>query len=323
MPLFTFYNFAAAILRSTGDSRRPMIYLTIGGILKVILTFILVGIFKLEIVGVSIATISAWAITCVLDAITLIRNGGLVTINFKKLKIYGKQLIEMLKIGIPTGLQQALYSIANLVIAGTVNNHGADDITKANASTGISIANNFDGILYQIATAPALAIMPYVSQNIGAKNMKRAKESIIKGILITTILGGGLGVLAAIFSYQLSSIMSSNPQVIMFAQQKMILVSSTYFICGINEILGAALKGMGKPIIPMISTMIFMCAIRFPWVWFIYPLFKNLTLLYTIWPIGWCLSIIMVSCFLIPTIKSLKKQFDREKQLSSESVEIA
>ena len=323
MPLFTFYNFAAAILRSTGDSRRPMIYLTIGGIVKVILTFILVGIFKLEIVGVSIATISAWAITCVLDAITLIRNGGLVTINFKKLKIYGKQLIEMLKIGIPTGLQQALYSIANLVIAGTVNNHGADDITKANASTGISIANNFDGILYQIATAPALAIMPYVSQNIGARNMKRAKESIMKGILITTILGGGLGALSAIFSYQLSSIMSSNPQVIMFSQQKMILVSSTYFICGINEILGAALKGMGKPIIPMISTMIFMCAIRFPWVWFIYPLFKNLTLLYTIWPIGWILSSIMVLCFLIPTIKSLKKKFDREKQLSSESVEIA
>ena len=263
MPFFTFYNFTAAILRSSGDSKRPMIHLSIGGVIKVALTFLLVGVCKMEIVGVSIATISTWIITSVLDAISLIKDGGVVTINFKKLKIYGKQLKEILRIGIPTGLQQALYSIANLVIAGAVNTYGSDEITKANASTGISIANNFDGILYQIAIAPALAVMSYVSQNVGAKNMSRAKESISKGIMITLIFGGSLGALSAIFSAQLSSIMSSNLEVIKFSQQKMVLVSSTYFICGINEILGAGLKGMGKPMIPMISTMIFMCGIRF------------------------------------------------------------
>ena len=101
------------------------------------------------------------------------------------------------------------------------------------------------------------------------------------------------------------------------------LVSSTYFICGINEILGAGLKGMGKPMIPMIATMIFMCAIRFPWVWFVYPLFPNLTFLYTIWPIGWVLSIITVSCFLIPTSRNLQKKFDKEKQATIQEFEIA
>jgi Na+-driven multidrug efflux pump len=300
-----------------------MIYLTIGGVVKVALTFLLVGVFKMEIVGVSIATISTWVITSVLDVFALVRNGGIVTVNFKRLKIYGEQLKEMLKIGIPTGLQQALYSLANLVIAGAVNTYGDDDITKANASTGVSIANNFDGILYQIAIAPALAVMPYVSQNVGAKNIKRAKESILKGIFITVLFAGGLGALSAIFSAELSSIMTSNPEVIRFSQQKMMLVSSTYFITGINEILGAGLKGMGKPIIPMIATMLFMCAIRFPWVWFIYPLFPNLTFLYTIWPIGWVLSIIMVSCFLIPTVKKLKQQFDSERLASDNKTEIA
>lgn len=312
MPFFTFYNFAAAILRSAGDAKRPMIYLTIGGVVKVALTFLLVGVCKMEIVGVSIATISTWIITSVLDAITLIRDGGIVNVNFKTLRIYKKQLKEMLIIGVPAGLQQALYSIANLVIAGTVNSYGADEITKANASTGVSIANNFDGILYQIATAPALAVMPYVSQNVGAKNMKRAKKSIWTGMLITLIFGGGLGALSALFSAQLSSIMTSNPEVIKFSQQKMILVSSTYFICGINEILGAGLKGMGKSIIPMVATMIFMCAIRFPWVWWVYPLCPNLTFLYTIWPIGWLLSIITLLCFLIPTIKKLNQKFNEE-----------
>ena len=316
MPFFTFYNFAAAVLRSAGDSKRPMIYLTIGGVVKVGLTFLLVGVFKMEIVGVSIATISTWIITSVLDVVALIRDGGVVAINFKYLRIYGKQLKEMLRIGVPTGLQQALYSVANHVIAGAVNTYGADEITKANASTGVSIANNFDGILYQIAVGPSLAVMPYVSQNVGAKNMNRAKESILKGMFITLIFGGGLGALSAMFSAQLSSIMTSNPEVIRFSQQKMMLVSSTYFICGINEILGAGLKGMGKPMIPMIATMLFMCGIRFPWVWFIYPLFPNLTFLYAIWPIGWVLSIIMVLCFLIPTSKKLQRKYDKEKAIN-------
>ena len=323
MPFFTFYNFAAAVLRSAGDSKRPMIYLTIGGVVKVCLTFLLVGVLKMEIVGVSLATISTWVVTSVLVVITLIRDGGVVAINFKKLRIYGDQLKEMLRIGIPTGLQQALYSLANLVIAGAVNTYGSDEITKANASTGVSIANIFDGILYQIATAPALAVMPYTSQNVGAKNIKRAKQAIWKGVLITLLFGGCLGALSAIFSAQLSSIMSSNPEVIRFSQQKMILVSSTYFICGINEILGAGLKGMGKPIIPMIATMIFMCGIRFPWVWFIYPLFPNLTFLYTIWPIGWSLSIITVLCFLIPTSKKLEKLFDQEKGATIQEAPLA
>ncbi len=321
MPFFTFYNFAAAVLRSSGDSRRPMIYLTFSGVVKVGLTFLLVGVFKMEIVGVSISTILAWVITSVLEGTALVRNGGVVTVNFKKLKIYGKQLKEMLIIGIPTGLQQALYSVANLVIAGAVNTYGSDEITKANASTGVSIANNFDSILYQIATAPALAVMPYVSQNVGAKNMKRAKEAIIKGMFITLIFGGLLGALSAIFSAQLSSIMTSNPEIIKFSQQKMMLVSSTYFICGINEILGAGLKGMGKPIVPMVATMIFMCGIRFPWVWFVYPLFPNLTFLYTIWPIGWVCSIITVLCFLIPASKKLQQKFDKEKSENVQQIE--
>lgn len=314
MPFLIFYNFAASILRSSGDSKRPMINLTIGGIIKVALTYLLVGVFRMEIIGVSLATITSWAVVCVLDFTTLIRDGGTVTVNFNKLKIYKEQLKEILKIGVPTGLQQALYSVANLVIQTEVNSFGSDEITRANASTGVSIANQFDGIMYQIAVAPALAVLPYVSQNVGAKKMKRAKESIWKGLFITLILGGGIGALSAIFSAQLSSIMSSNPEVIKFSQQKMVLVSSTYFICGINEIVGAALKGMGKPIVPMICTMIYMCGIRFLWVWFIYPLNENLTFLYLVWPIGWALSIVTILFFLIPRYKQLKSSMEKEKQ---------
>ena len=155
--------------------------------------------------------------------------------------------------------------------------------------------------------------MPYVSQNIGNKNVKRATQAVTRGMLITVILGTVFGSLSAIFSGQLSSIMTTSPEVIKFSQQKMVIISSTYFICGINEIMGAALRGMRRPMTAMVSTMIFMCAIRFVWVYLIFiPLKDNmsdpLTMLYLIWPIGWILSIITLLFFFFPTVKKLKAQ---------------
>ena len=211
-----------------------------------------------------------------------------------------KELKEMLFLGIPAGLQSGLYSIANVIITSKVNAMGPD------ATTGVSIANTFDGIMYQISVAPSYAVMPYVSQNVGAGNLKRAKEATLKGLLITILLGGFFGALFSIFSKELSSIMSDNPEVIRFSQQKMIIISATYFISGINESLGGSLKGMGRPLIPMICTMIYMCAIRFVWIYLIYPLMPTLTFLYLIWPIGWILSVITVLFFYFPTLKRLK-----------------
>ena len=311
VPILMVYNFCAAILRSTGDSRRPMNYLTIGGIMKVLLSFLFVAVFNITITGVALATIISWAASCALGLVALARNNSIARINFKKIAFYPQELKEILFIGVPAGLQQALYSIANVIITAQVNSFG-----KA-ATTGISIANTFDGILYQISVAPSLAVMPYVSQNIGNRNIDRATKSITRGMMITIILGVTFGSLSAIFSRQLSSIMTTSPEVIKFSQQKMVLISSTYFICGINEIMGAALRGMKRPMPAMISTMIFMCAIRFVWVYLFFIPFKEklsdpLTFLYLIWPIGWILSIATLLFFLFPTVKKLKKEFSEE-----------
>ncbi|MBQ2889892.1 MAG: hypothetical protein IJE41_05490, partial [Clostridia bacterium] len=113
---------------------------------------------------------------------------------------------------------------------------------------------------------------------------------------------------SAVFSAQLSSIMSGAPAVSKYSQQKNVIVSSTYFICGINEIIGGALRGMGKPILPTVSTFIFMCVFRFVWVYLIFPLCPNLTFLYLVWPIGWILSIITLLIAYFPAISALKKE---------------
>ena len=301
IPLLMLYNFCAAILRATGDTKRPMYFLILGGIIKVIFTLLFVTAFNMDVEGVAIATNISSFVISMLAFYTIMKSDQL-HIDFRKMRFYASELKEMLFIGIPAGIQSSLYALANVVITTAVNSFGAD------ATTGISIANQFDGIMYQISYAPSLAVIPYVAQNIGAGNIKRVKKSVISGILITVAFGASFGFLSAIFSAQLSSIMSTTPAVIKYSQQKMIIISSTYFICGINEVMGGVLKGMGKPIIPTVATFIFMCVLRFVWVYGIFPFCPNLTFLYLVWPIGWILSIITLLIAYFPAISKLQRE---------------
>ena len=142
----------------------------------------------------------------------------------------------------------------------------------------------------------------------GAGNIKRIKKTLVSAVLITTAFGATFGSLSAIFSKELSLIMSSNPAVIEFSCQKMIIISSTYFICGINDVFGGTLRGMGKPIIPTVATFVYMCVLRFVWVYAIFPLYPNLTFLYTVWPIGWTLSIITLLITYFMAMSKLEKK---------------
>lgn len=302
IPFLMLYNFLASILRATGDTKKPMYFLIIGGIIKVLFTIFFLTVFKLDVAGVALASIISNLVACTFAFCTLLKS-TIVNVNFKEIKFDITELKQILFVGVPTGLQSAMYSMANVIIMSVVNSFGE------NATTGISIANQFDGILYQIIKAPSFATMPYVAQNIGAKNIKRVKQTIVRAVLITTAFGGFFGSLSAIFSGSLSSVMSSTPEVIAYSQQKMIIISSTYFICGINEIMGDVLKGIGKPILPTVATMIYMCAFRFVWVYLIYPLLpQNLTFLYLVWPTGWILSIITLLIAYFPAISKLQKQ---------------
>lgn len=301
VPIILLYNFAASILRAAGDTKRPMYFLILGGIVKVILNITLILVFNMTVEGVAIATIASNGVAGGLSMWVLLKEREKFHFRLKDMRIKMFELKQILFIGIPTGMQNALYSFANVIITTAVNSFGA------HATTGISIANQFDGILYYVAVAPSLAATPYISQNLGAGNLKRAKEAVWKSNLIAVAFGASIGSLFAIFSGQLSSIMSTTPEVIQYSQQKMTIISSTYFICGINEIMGGTLKGMGKPIVPMVATMIFMCAIRFVWVYLIFPLCPNLTFLYLIWPIGWILSIVTLLVVYLRGMSKLEK----------------
>ncbi len=301
VPFQMLYNFSASILRASGDTKHPMYFFTFSGIVKVALNFLFIIFLDMTVDGVAYATIIANVISSALAFTMVIRSKDRIHFTFSALRFHLDELREILFIGIPAGLQSALYSLANAVISTAVNGFGE------NATTGIAIANQFDGVLYQISCATSYAATPYIAQNVGAGNIKRVKQAFLKAIFITVAFGASFGSLSAIFSGQLSSIMSSTPEVIAFSQQKMVIISSTYFICGINEVTGGVLRGLGKPIYPTIATMLFMCLFRFVWVYVIFPLCPNLTFLYLVWPIGWISSIIMLLAVYFPTISKLQK----------------
>lgn len=301
VPVILLYNFSASILRASGDTKRPMYYLILGGCVKISLNFFLITVCNTTVDGVAIATIASNGIAALLCIRVILKSKDKYDFSLRKTKIYLFELKKILYIGIPTGLQQAMYSFANVIIVSTVNSFGPD------ATTGISIANQFDGILYQIVCATPLASMPYIAQNIGARNIKRAKRAVLTAMLITSSFGIVFGSMSAIFSRSLASTMSSTPAVIEYARQKMIIISSTYFLNAINEILGGALKAMNKPLYPTVTTMIFMCGIRFVWVYLIFPLYPTLTFLYLIWPIGWVLSSATLTIPYFRTMADIKR----------------
>ena len=301
VPFLMLYNFSAAILRAIGDTKRPMYFLLGCSGLKVLLNILFIRVFHMDVDGVGCATIISNLLVSTLCIIALRRS--ILQFRFRKMRFDMVELKAILHLGIPTGLQSACYALANVVITTVVNGFGPD------ATTGISISNQIDNILYNISCATSLAASPYIAQNVGAHNIPRAKKSLVRSIGITIVFGGTLGALASIFSGELASIMSSSPSVIAFARQKTMLISATYFLSGINEVMSGAMRGLGKPIIPTISTLIFMCLLRFVWVYAIFPLVPNLTFLYLIWPIGWVLSIIFLSIFYFPTIAKLQKKF--------------
>ena len=300
VPVLMFYNVSAAILRSTGDTKRPMYFLILGGAIKVLFNFLILKFTSSTVQGVGIATIVSWLVAGGLCFLVLVKTNSIVKINFSKIRFYKKELLSILHIGIPAGLQTATYAIGNVIIASTVNSFGAE------ATKGISIANTFDGLLYQIVHSPSLAVMPFVSQNAGAGNYKRVKETVLKTSFMTSLFGAVIGFTSAYFSAELCSMMSPNPVVIEYAGQKMKLISRLYFICGVQDVLCGAFRGIKKPIVPTIISFFCTCILRIIWVIFVFPLLPNLTFLYLVWPIGWAIAIISLSIIFAYHYKNLK-----------------
>lgn len=298
MPIMMLYNFCASILRAVGDTKRPLMYLAIGGAVNVVLNIFFVIVLKMTVEGVAIATITSQLISATLSIITLLKSDGYGCLKTKYLKISKEQLKQIMIIGVPSAFQSLAFNISNVMIQSKVNSFGAVG-TAANTA-----AAQFDAVIYNVGNAVAMSGMAFASQNIGAKNMARVKKTIFNTILLVFIFQFGIGALFALLSPWLVGFIVSGSETIQLAASRLTIMGLTYFLCGIMEVFANSVRAMGKPIVSLIVSVFGAAVFRVAWLevtFLIWPYFHTIFLSYLA---SWSFTIII---YLFVTPKVFKK----------------
>lgn len=307
MPANLLYNFASAILRAVGDTKRPLYYLTISGIVNILLNLLFVIVFDMSVSGVAIATVASQVISCVLIMLTLIKTKQPYRFKFDELKIDKKALWEITKIGLPAGIQSSIFSISNVIIQSSVNLFGPI------AMNGNSAAQSVEGFVYTSMNSVYHGALAFTSQNYGAKNEKNIKKITLYSLIIVTLIAVILGVPLFIFGKEVLSIYTKVPKEINVGYIRLHYLCLPYFLCGIMDVMVGILRGIGYSTTPMIVSIVGVCGIRLLW---IYTIFYNvadfssvesLHYLYISYPISWIITFIAhLICYIICSRKVFK-----------------
>ena len=293
-PAVLLYSFGSAILRAVGDTKRSLYISSISGLLNVVLNLILVIVFKMGVAGVAIATIVSQYVSLVIQTCILIRADGVYKLCLNKLKIYKKELVETIKIGLPTGLQNVVFNFANTIIQSAVNSFGAA------AMAGNAAGANIESFAYGIKNAFYQATVTGVSQNYGAKNEKRMKKCVSVSLMCMIVGGLALGVIMAVFARPLLSIyITDSPEAMNCGVIRVIITALPYFLSGIMEIYTGYLRGLGYATTSTVNSFIGVCGLRILWILAIFPLNRTLGMLYLCWPLSWLTVIILHNISLI------------------------
>lgn len=275
------YNFGASIVRATGDTKRPLYILSFAGLINVSLNLILVIVFHMGVEGVAIATIVSQYVSALLIVLYLIKMPNSCRLIFGKLKIYKKELKSILRLGLPAGIQNSLFSVSNVIIQSTVNSFGSV------AMAGIAAGSNFDSYVYTCTNAVAQTTMTFTSQNMGAKQYANVGKVYKYCIIITLIVGIGMGSLGVFFGDFIVSLFSDDPEVIQIGADRLKMIMPFYFFCSLMDVAASQIRGMGKSFEPMVVSLLGACGIRIGWIYLILPLNKTLLNLYWAYPVSW------------------------------------
>ncbi len=287
-PAMMVYNFGAAILRAIGDTTRPLWFLTIAGIVNVILNLILAWC-GFGVAGVAIATAVSQAISAVLVIRHLIKCDASYRLYLNKLKIYGRELKTILRIGLPAGLQGSVFAISNVVIQSSVNTFGEL------AMSGSTASGNIESFIYMAMNAFHHTALAFTAQNLGAGNTKKMKKIFVLCLVLVTLTGFLFGGVAYLFSRQLLGIYITKSEVAMaFGIERLQIIALTYFICGMMDVMTGVLRGMGASFIPMIICLVGACGTRVLWVNTLFKMDGNhtFTVLFRSYPISWILTVV-------------------------------
>ena len=317
VPIVLLYQFGAAIMRAMGDNKRPLIYLIIGGVVNIILNVFFIVVCGLTVEGVAIATIISELISAVLILRLLYKNEGVCKLKVKHLRIYWQEFKKMLVIGVPSGVQNALFGIANVIIQKTVNSFG-DVVLDGN-----TIGSQLDGIVFYVGNAIAITITSFLAANYGAKNYERIRKCFIEGSLIAVGFTFVAGIFMVLIGRPICSIMSEDPAIVDVAMRRIFVLCTFYWLDALMDVFAYGLRSLGKSTLSMIISLIFVCILRIVWIYTLLVPFPNkmtyfgflprLETLYVAWPLTWLLNCIVLIAITIPLMKKIKKQCSENK----------
>lgn len=305
IPFIMLYNFEAAILRSVGNTKRPLISLAISGVINVILNLIFVVGFGMSVEGVAIATVISNIISSLDLFRCLLTSKGVTALDPSKIRPDGQYLKAIAKIGMPASLQGAMFSIANVIIQSAINGFGS--ITIAASAAAVT----FEYYAYFFHAGFNQANVTFISQNYGAGQMDRCKKimkiSAIENTIVTIVANG----LFVLFARQLMSIFTSDPAVIEVGVVRMYILLSFELLNMCIELFSGAMRGYGRSMAPAVISIVCICGLRLVWVYLINPIFKSFAVLMVCYPVSWLLTTIVMAITYMKLIHELKKKHNQ------------
>ena len=295
MPVVMLYNFGSAILRAVGDTRRPLYFLTIAGVVNIVLNLFFVIVMNLDVAGVALATVLSQCISAGRVLRCLAKSEGGLKLELSKIKIHRKKMFQIFKIGLPAGMQGAIFSVSNVLIQSSVNSFGSI------AMAGNAASANIEGFVYNAMNAVYQTNLSFTSQNIGGKKYTRVNKILFTCLGTVTAVGMILGFGAYAIGEELLRIYSTDPEVIRYGMLRMSIIATTYFTCGWMDTLVGSLRGIGYSVLPMIVSLTGACGLRILWIFTIFAQQRTLTSLYISYPVSWVItaSVHMLCYFLI------------------------
>ena len=298
------YNYGSAILRAQGDTQRPLKFLTLSGVLNVILNLIFVIVLKMSVAGVALATIISQYISAVLIMICLMKEKYPFGISLKEMTFDAAEFKQILVIGLPAGIQGTVFALSNVTVQSSINSFGK--IVMA----GNGAASNLEGFVYVAMNTFYQSAISFTSQNLGAKKYKRLTPILFTCLGCVLVTGAVLGIGLWYFGDIFLSIYSSDPEVISAGIIRLSYIGKIYFLCGTMDVLCGCLRGMGYSLIPMINSLLGSCAFRLVWLATVFKIYHTQDMVYIVYPLSWIITIILHLILYIYVRKKMQKNME-------------
>lgn len=293
MPVILLYNFEAAIFRSIGETKMPLIALTLSGILNVLLNLFFVIVLKMSVNGVATATVLANVVSAGILYIKLVKSDKYIKVEFKKLRIDGKVFAKIMQIGLPAGIQSAVFAVANIVIQGAINSLGTTVIAASSAAFNIEI------IAYNVMNSFSQACTTFVGQNFGANKIDRCKKTLFLCLIEDAIASGTAIFIVLITGKFLLSIFNNDPEVIEIGYTRLVIIFIAYIFSMLYEVMSGYLRGFGFSLIPAILTTVGVCVLRIIWINTVFPANRTFVTIMTAYPVSLSTTAVLIFIALI------------------------